>query len=365
MEVPFSTVEFVHADCRKGLTDAFQKVLDSNWFIMGEECKAFEEEYAGYCGVRHAVGCGNGLDSIAIALMAFGIGEGDEVIVPAFTFIATALAVQRTGAKPVFVDVEEGTTLIDVGKIEAAITNRTKAIVPVHLYGQPADMKAIRKIADKYNLKIIADAAQAHGAEIDGKGICAYADATAFSFYPGKNLGALGDAGAAVTDDDECARVMKALTNYGSEKKYVHDYMGMNSRLDELQSAFLRVKLRDLDKQIEARKDIAARYHKEIKNPAVRLPEVKNGDHVYHIFAVYCDKRDSLKEYLESKGVHCNIHYPIPMHMQKAFAGLGPPEGSFPVTEKLARTELSIPIFYGMTDEQVSYVIDTINSWRE
>ena len=272
MEVPFSTVEFVHADCRKELTDAFQRVMDSNWFIMGEECRAFEEEFARYCGVRHAVGCGNGLDSIAIALMAFGIGEGDEVIVPAFTFIATALAVQRTGAVPVFVDVEEGTTLIDVSKIEAAITERTKAIVPVHLYGQPADMIAIRKIADKHGLKVIADAAQAHGAEIGGKGICAYADATCFSFYPGKNLGALGDAGAAVTDDDECSRIMKALTNYGSEKKYVHDYMGMNSRLDEMQSAFLRVKLKGLDKQIGARKDIAGKTSPENTSKGSGIP---------------------------------------------------------------------------------------------
>ncbi len=365
MEVPFSTVEFIHGECRKDLVGAFEKVLDSNWFIMGDECRAFEKEFAEYCGTKYAVGCGNGLDSIAIALMAFGIGEGDEVIVPAFTFIATALAVQRTGATPVFVDVEEGTTLIDVSKIEAAITERTKAIAPVHLYGQPADLKAIREIAERHGLKVVADAAQSHGAKIDGRSICAYADATCFSFYPGKNLGALGDAGAAVTDDPGCARVMKALTNYGSEQKYVHDYKGMNSRLDELQSAFLRVKLRSLDAQISVRKKIASRYLAEINDPNVRLPEVKNGDHVYHIFPVYCDDRDALKEYLGSKGVQTNIHYPIPMHMQKAFSDFGLPEGSYPVTERLARTELSIPMFYGMTDDQVSYVIDAINSWRK
>lgn len=363
MQVPFSSVEYVHKDCETELKNAFSRVLESNWFIMGEECQKFEKEFASYCNTKHAVGCGNGMDAITIALQSMGIGEGDEVIVPAFTFIATAIAVQRTGAKPVFVDVDRETTLIDVSKIESAITSRTKAIVPVHLYGQPANLSVISKIAKKHDLKIVADAAQAHGAQYGDKSICEFADITCFSFYPGKNLGALGDAGATVTDNDEYARIMKALTNYGSEKKYVHDYVGLNSRLDELQAAFLRVKLRSLDKQIEARKRIASEYLERINNPLVRLPGIIE-DHVFHIFPVYVRERDKFRQYLESFGIQTNVHYPIPMHMQKAFSFMQLSKGSYPVTEELAETEVSIPIFYGMTDEQTDYVIDKINSWK-
>lgn len=364
MQVPFSSLENIHLECKNELISAFNRVLDSNWFIMGNECNNFEKEFANYCEADYAIGCGNGMDSISIALMAMGIGRGDEVIVPGFTFIATALAVQRIGASPIMVDVEEDTTLIDVKRIESAITDRTKAIVPVHLYGQPADMDSINKIAKKNNLKVVSDAAQAHGAKYNGKGLSKYADATCFSFYPGKNLGALGDAGAIVTDDPELAKTMKTITNYGSEKKYVHVMPGMNSRLDELQSAFLRVKLKRLDEQINYRKVVAKRYLSEIDNPMIRLPKIKNGDHVFHVFPIYSDNRDELMQYLSNNGIQTNIHYPIPMHLQKAFNEYRLKEGQYPITEKLAKTELSIPMYYGIKPEQVDYVIDTINAWE-
>ena len=364
MKVPFSTLDCLHNELKNEIENAFHDVYEGGWFIQGKQNELFEEEFAKYCESGYSVGCGNGLDSITISLMANGIGKGDEVIVPAFTFIATAIAVERAGATPIFVDVEKDTSLIDVDKIEGVITSRTKAVIPVHLYGQPADMDGIMGLAKEHDLKVISDAAQSHGARYRGKNIGSIGDATCFSFYPGKNLGALGDGGAITTNDEEKYRKMKMISNYGSSIKYHHDLKGMNSRLDELQVAFLRVKLKHIDKMTKERKRIAERYLKEVTNPDVILPVVKNTDNVWHIFSIHSEKREKMQNHLEQNGIGTGIHYPIPIHLQESFKEYGFNEGAFPVTEWLSRTELSLPIYYGMTDDEQSYVIDVINKMR-
>lgn len=361
--VPFATVERIHTQYGEELRQAYETVMGSSWFIGGTPCEKFETEFARYCGTKYGVGCGNGLDALMLSLRAMGIGAGDEVIVPSFTFIATALAVAYAGAKPVFVEVDPETALLDPFLIEAAITKRTKAIIAVHLYGQMAPMDEICAIAQKYGLKVLEDAAQSHGAVYQGKRAGSWGDAGCFSFYPGKNLGALGDAGGVVTNDAQLAARIRAIGNYGAEKKYVHDYMGVNSRLDALQAAFLRAKLKYLDEWCAERRTIAGRYLAEIKNPGIQLPVVKHGVPVWHLFVVRCEERDRLRTYLEEHGIGTNIHYPIPMHEQKAFAGYDLPHGSFPIAEKLASTVLSIPMFNGMTEEEVSTVIETINKF--
>lgn len=362
-KIPFATVERLHAQYAEELRQSYEAVMNSSWFIGGEPCEQFEKEFAQYCGTKYGIGCGNGLDALMLSLRAMGIGAGDEVIVPSFTFIATALAVAYAGATPVFVDVDPETALIEPTLIEAAITERTKAIIAVHLYGQMVPMDMICAIAKKYGLKVLEDAAQSHGAAYQGKRAGSWGDAGCFSFYPGKNLGALGDAGGVVTNDSELAKKVRAIGNYGAEKKYVHDYMGVNSRLDALQAAFLRVKLKHLDEWCAERREIAGRYLAGIKNPKIELPVVKYGTPVWHLFVVRCEERDKLQAYLEERGIGTNIHYPIPMHEQKAFAGYGLPHGSFPIAEKLAATVLSIPMFNGMTEEEISRVIETVNQF--
>lgn len=364
MKIPFVSFEKMHREIEEELQAAFQTVLASNWFIQGEELAAFEREFAAYCGTKYCVGCGNGLDALYLILRAYGIGDGDEVIVPANTYIATALAVSYTGAKPVFVEPKEATFNINPDLIEEAITGRTRAIMAVHLYGQPAEMDEILAVARKHDLKVIEDAAQAHGAVYKGIRTGHLADAAGFSFYPGKNLGALGDGGAVVTDDAALAGKVRALGNYGSDYKYHHIYKGNNSRLDELQAAFLRVKLRELERWNEERRRIAARYLKEIKNPKLRLPNV-SGDatHAYHIFGICCDTRDELERYLNENGIGTNKHYPTPIHLQGAYAELGLPAGTFPIAERLSATELSIPMFYGLTEDEVDYVIEKLNAF--
>ena len=277
MKIPYSTLENIHDELHDELIESFDNVLKRGKFVQGIECSLFEKEFSDYCGSNYAIGCGNGLDSITIALLSIGIGRGDEVIIPAFTFVATALAVERTGATPILVDVEKDTTQIDPEKIEKSITSRTRAIIPVFLYGQCSDMNSIRKIAEKHGLKIIIDAAQAHGATYEGKRIGQLGDVACFSFYPGKNLGALGDAGAITTNDESTYHLMKKLTNYGSEIKYHHEVFGLNSRLDEIQASFLRIKLKHLDKNITERRKLASTYLKEIKNEKVQLPMEKYG----------------------------------------------------------------------------------------
>ena len=347
------------------LCSAFDRVFSRSWYIEGEEDKVFEETFANFCNTKYCVGVGNGLDALMLALKALDIGSGDEVIVPSNTYIATALAVTYVGAKPVFVEPKLTTFNIDPNLIEAAITEKTKAIMPVHLYGQPCEMDSILSIARKHNLKVIEDCAQAHGATYKGKKVGSFGDVAGFSFYPGKNLGALGDAGAVVTNDKALAEKVRALGNYGSDYKYHHIYKGHNSRLDELQAAFLSAKLPHLDRMNEERRKIANRYLAEIKNPAIVLPTVINeAVPVWHTFAIRCKERDKLEKWLNEKGIGTNKHYPIPMHLQDCYKDLGIIEGTLPVAEEISRTELSIPMYYGMSDDQIQYVINTINDYK-
>lgn len=365
MNVPFASFEAMHSEIRQQLDKAYCQVMDSNYFIQGQACQKFEEEFADYCGVKYCIGVGNGLDALMLILRALEIGPGDEVIVPSNTYIATALAVSYVGATPIFVEPDISTFNIDPALIEAKITKKTKAIMAVHLQGRPADMDSINLIASKYGLKVIEDAAQAHGARYKGKRVGSLGDAAGFSFYPGKNLGALGDGGCVTTNNKEIADKVRALGNYGSDYKYHHIYKGVNSRLDEMQAAFLSVKLKQLDKWNEERRRIANRYLTEIKNPLIRLPKASDDEyeHIYHVFVIRCSKRDELESYLKENGIGTLKHYPIPMHLQGAYADLGLKEGDLPIAEEISRTVLSIPMYYGMTEEQISYVIDSINQF--
>jgi len=364
-EVPFVTFRPLEKELAQELREAFARVLDNSWYIEGEEGRKFEEEYAAYCGVKYCIGCGNGLDALFLILKAYGIGPGDEVIVPSNTFIASALAVSRTGAVPVFVEPDIDTYLINVERIEDKITKRTKAIMAVHLYGQSADMDSIMEIAQRYHLYVVEDAAQAHGARYRGRRVGGLGDAAGFSFYPGKNLGALGDAGCVTTSDESLAFRIKALSNYGSDRKYHHIYQGYNTRLDELQAAFLRAKLPALDKVNQERRKIAERYLSGIKNARLKLPVIsKDCEHVWHIFAVRTEKRDSLVHYLKEQGIQTNIHYPIAIHDQEAYRDLNIAEAALPVAEEISATQVSLPMYYGM-GEEVNYVIEKLNDWRD
>ena len=367
MRVPFVSLTPMHNELRAELDAAYAGVLERSNFIQGSECAAFEKEYAEYCGAKHCVGVATGLDALYLILKAMGIGAGDEVIVPSNTFIATALAVSYVGATPVFVEPTIESYNIDTVRVEEKITSKTKAIIPVHLQGRPVDMDAVNAIAEKHGLKVIEDAAQAHGTYYKGRRVGTLGDAAAFSFYPGKNLGALGDGGCVVTNNDEIAAKVRALGNYGSDYKYHHIYQGTNSRLDELQAAFLRVKLHHLDQWNEARRTIAKRYLEEIQNPLIKLPLAPSDDydHIYHVFVVRCDRRDELEQYLSDKGIGSVKHYPVPMHLQGAYAGLNIPEGALPIAEEISRTVLSLPMYYGMTEEEVTAVIEAVNEFSE
>ncbi|MBP3818125.1 MAG: DegT/DnrJ/EryC1/StrS family aminotransferase [Butyrivibrio sp.] len=366
MEVPFADLRPMHDEIRVELDAAYKKVMDNSWFIQGEELVAFEQEFAKYVGVKHCVGVATGLDALYLVLKAYGIGAGDEVIVPSNTFIATALAVSYAGATPVFVEPVLETFNIDASRIEAAITPKTKAIMAVQLQGRCCDMDEINRIAKAHGLKVIEDAAQAHGAKYKGKMAGALGDAAGFSFYPGKNLGALGDGGCVTTNDDELAAKVRALGNYGSDYKYHHIYKGTNSRLDEMQAAFLRVKLPHLDKWNENRRKVAERYLSNITNPLIELPLSTSAEyeHIYHVFVIRCDRRDELEKYLADNGIHTVKHYPTPIHLQQAYADLCITEGELPVAEKISHTVLSIPMYYGMSDYEIDYVISKINEFR-
>lgn len=362
MAIAFNDFSIMHQELEKDMFDAFRNVYNKNWFIQGEEEKNFTDNFAEYCGTKYCIGVGNGLEALRMILQAYDIGEGDEVIVPSNTFIATALAVTYVGAKIVFVEPDLKTYTINPELIEQKITEKTKAIMAVHLYGQTCDMDAILEIAHKYNLKVIEDAAQAHGAEYKGKKAGNLGDAAAFSFYPGKNLGALGDAGAITTNDGALAAKVRAIGNYGSTEKYRHEYKGTNSRLDELQAAFLDIKLKRLDEWNERRRNIAQMYCKGIKNPKVILPKVEeNNKPVWHIFAILVEDRKSLIEHMEKYGIKTMIHYPIPICKQKAYLELE--ELSLPIAERISREELSLPMFYGLKDSEVEDIIDCINEW--
>lgn len=364
MKIPFVTFLPMERELHDELSDAFARVLASSWYVRGTEGEAFERDFASYCGVKYCAGTGNGLDALTLSLKALDIGRGDEVIVPSNTYIATALAVIYAGARPVFVEPDILTCNINPSLIEDSLSEHTKAIIPVHLYGQMCQMNPIMNIARRYNLKVIEDCAQSHGALYCGKRAGSFGDMAGFSFYPGKNLGALGDAGAVVCNNKELADKVKAIANYGSDCKYHHIYKGCNSRLDELQAAFLSVKLAHLDRWNSERRRIASRYLTEIKNPKVTLPLVSEDCvHVWHIFALRCSERNNLEEHLKDLGVGTLKHYPTPMHLQECFKDMGYHEGDFPLAEEISRTELSLPMYYGMTDEEISYVIGIVNSF--
>lgn len=360
--IPFADFTPLHKEIKEEVLEEFISVYENGWFINGKKVEEFQNNFAKYCDSKYCIGCGNGLEAIELILRGYDIKEGDEVIVCAHTFIASALAISKVNATPVFVEPNQDTYLIDVNQIEEKITEKTKAIIAVHLYGQTCEMDEICKIAKKYNLKVIEDAAQAHGALYKGRKVGSLGDAAAFSFYPGKNLGALGDAGAVVTSDEVLATKVKEIANYGSIEKYHHNIKGTNSRLDEIQATFLNIKLKYLDKTNEFRKEVAKKYLEGIKNQNIILPFVANeNDPVWHLFVIRTENRDDLQKYLEEKGIHTVIHYPIPIHKQKAYEEYN--EESYPVAEKIANTCLSLPMYYGMTEEDIEYIIDTLNHY--
>lgn len=364
MKIPFVNFKPMERELDQELRQAFEKIYTRSWYIGGKEDEAFEKAFAGYCGVAHCVGTGNGLDALMLALKALDIKKGDEVIVPSNTYIATALAVTYVGAIPVFVEPDIRTFNIDPVKIKENITDKTRAIIPVHLYGQPCEMDSIISIAKQYSLYLIEDCAQAHGAIYKGKRVGSLGDVAGFSFYPGKNLGALGDGGAITSNQKEIADKVRALGNYGSDYKYHHIYKGHNSRLDEMQAAFLLVKLQHLDRMNEERRRIANRYLTEICNENVILPYVMNEVvPVWHIFGIRCKKRRELVDYLKDKGIGTNKHYPIPIHMQECYSDLKIRQGELPIAEEISATQLSLPMYYGMTDEEIQYVINAINEF--
>lgn len=343
-----------------------QKALDvlrSGWYILGEEVRQFENEFAAYVGAKHCVGLASGLDALWIAFRVLGIGPGDEVIVQGNTYIASVMGITMNGATPIFVEPDEYYN-IEARKIEEKITERTKAILVVHLYGQASDMGAIMSIARRYNLKVVEDCAQSHGAGFEGKMTGTFGDIGCFSFYPSKNLGAFGDAGAIVTDDPKIAEDVTVFRNYGSEKRYYNKVVGTNSRLDEIQAGLLRVRLKHMPELEEEKRKICQRYLDEIKNPNIMLPQIRKGaTHIWHQFVIRCERRDLLIKYLNQKGIGTIIHYPIPPHMSEAYKYLGLGEGSLPITEKYANTVLSIPLYNGMTDEEQTYVISALNDF--
>ncbi len=366
MKVPFVSFLPMENELKESINAAFAEVFSSSSYICGEKLRKFESAFAKYCTTEYCIGTGNGLDALTLLLRGLEIGNGDEVIVPADTFIATALAVNYAGAKPVFADADIRTYNIDAQKTEGLITEKTRAIMPVHLYGQPCDMDRIMEIARKYGLYVIEDCAQAHGAVYKGKMVGSFGTGAGFSFYPGKNLGALGDGGAAVCSDKALAEKVRALGNYGSAIKYDHIYKGCNSRLDEMQAAFLSVKLPELDRMNEQRRRTAEIYLNEIKNSAIILPYVPDGIlPVWHIFAVRCRNRDRLQAYLADNDIITGKHYPCPVHLQKCYSGSGYKKGDFPAAEEISETELSLPMFYGMTDDQIGYVVEKLNKYSE
>jgi dTDP-4-amino-4,6-dideoxygalactose transaminase len=360
--VPFLDLAALHAPIRTELDKAYQRVMDSGWFIAGPELEAFESEFALYCQAKHCVGVGNGLDAIHLLLRAYGIGPGDEVLVPSNTFIATWLAVTQCGATPLPVEPLAATHNIDPSLLEACITPRTRAVVPVHLYGQPADMDAIHAVAAKHKLVVIEDAAQAQGAFYKGRRVGSLGHAAATSFYPGKNLGALGDGGAVLTNDEHIAAKVKQLRNYGSEVKYQHRVQGYNSRLDEMQAAFLRVKLRVLDDWNTRRQNIAGFYSERIQHPKVTLPAVPEfAQPVWHLYVLRTVQRDKLRDALQDQGIATVIHYPVPPHLQACYKDYA--HSHLPLAALLANEVLSLPMSPAMTQEQVNRVVQAVNAW--
>lgn len=363
MTVPFLDLKSINLTLETELKAAFDRVLHSGWFICGGEVKSFENEFADFCEVKHSVGVSNGLDALHLILRAYGIGAGDEVIVPSNTYIATWLAATYAGAVPVPVEPHIGSGNIDPALVEAAITDRTRAIIVVHLYGQPADMDPIMAIAEKHGLKVIEDAAQAHGALYKGRKVGSLGHAAGFSFYPGKNLGALGDGGAVTTNDEKVAETVRMLANYGSRAKYQNELPGFNCRLDELQAALLRVKLPHLDAATQRRREIAALYNDAFSDINLQIPDVlADTQPVWHLYAIRHENRDALQRSLSEKGIGTVIHYPIPPHLQPAYVDLQYKKGDFPLSERIHEQVLSLPMGPTMTDSEVRQVINAVRA---
>jgi len=369
--IDFLNLKELNAKYRTELIDACTRVIDSGWYIQGKEVECFEQEFADYCGTKYSIGVANGLDALTLTLRAWKelgkLKDGDEIIVPANTYIASILAITENRLKPLLVEPDDYTYNLYADGVRAAITGKTKAILVVHLYGQLAPMFEIENVAKEHGLLILEDSAQAHGANINTKKAGNWGDASGFSFYPGKNLGALGDAGAITTNDDELAQTVRALRNYGSHRKYENIYQGVNSRLDEMQAAMLRVKLKYLDDEVRRRREIALAYAKEICNPALQLPIEKNStleslqNHVFHLYVIRTARREALQKHLQDSGVQTQIHYPIPPHQQRAYSEW---QGqSYPVTEAIHQQVLSLPISPAMTSYQVQQVIRSVNSF--
>ncbi|WP_323609987.1 DegT/DnrJ/EryC1/StrS family aminotransferase [Pectobacterium versatile] len=369
--IDFLDLKEVNANYKNELKDAFSRVLDSGWYIAGNELSDFEKQFSVYCGTKHAIGVANGLDALILTLRAWKelgkLKDGDEVIVQANTYIASVLAITENNLIPVLVEPNSETYNLSAESILAAITSRTKAILPVHLYGQISPMDEIIEVAKAHKLLILEDCAQSHGALLNGKKAGAWGDAAGFSFYPGKNLGALGDAGAITTNDDELADALKALRNYGSHKKYENLYQGVNSRLDELQAALLAVKLKYLDETNRRRQEIAKAYCSGIINELISLPYLPEhtSEHVWHLFVIQCDNRDKLQKFLSEKGIQTLIHYPTPPHLQHAYLELGLIEGSLPITESIHKKVLSLPMGPTLSDTEVQEVITALNEYLE
>lgn len=365
MKIPFVSFEKVNKQIKSEILIAFEQFFDNAWYILGDKVKQFESEYAAFNQVAHCVGISNGLDALHIALKALNVGPGDEVIIPAHTFIATALAVSYVGATPVLVEPDIITYNIDPTKIEAAITSKTKAIIPVHLYGQACDMEAIMTIAEKHNLLVIEDNAQAQGAAYNGKLTGSWGHINATSFYPGKNLGALGDAGAVTTDDIALADKAAVLRNYGSQKKYLNEVIGYNMRLDECQAAFLSVKLKYLAEWTQQRQQIATWYNEGLADVEdIVLPgTAKGATHVYHLYVIRTKERDALQKYLTDNGIGTLAHYPIPIHLQEAYSNLGYKKGDLPLAEEIAETCLSLPLWPGISKEEIYRVCELIKKF--
>jgi dTDP-4-amino-4,6-dideoxygalactose transaminase len=361
--IKFLDLQGFHQRDKNAYLKVIEDVLDSGHYILGPQTESFETEFAHYCEAKYCIGVGTGLDALSLIIQGYGFGEGDEIIVPANTFIASFLAISQNKCIPVPVEPDPDTMLMNVENVEAAITPKTKAIMPVHLYGQACDMDPIVELARVNDLKVIEDAAQAHGAKYKGRRVGSLGDAAAFSFYPGKNLGALGDGGAVITDDEALAKRIRLLRNYGSSERYIHQELGVNSRLDELQAAILRVKLRALDLDNNARRTVAATYISKIRNTAIELPTVRSdGESVWHLFVIRTSNRDSLMAHLRAAGIQTLIHYPLPPHRQQAYKSLSC--GSYPISEKMAMEVLSLPISPILSEQDVEQIVEAINQWQ-
>ena len=366
MDVPFLDLKETYLAIENEIDTAIKGVLKGGWYVLGENVQRFEEEFAAYCGCRHCVGVGGGMDALELLLMAQGIGPGAEVIVPANTYIATALAISRVGAMPVLVEPNPATCNLDTSRIEAALTPRTRAVMAVHLYGQTADMTTIQSICRKQDLKLLEDAAQAHGAMHHGIKAGALGDGAGFSFYPGKNLGAFGDGGAVVTDDPDVADYVRTARNYGSKRKYYNTLKGMNSRLDELQAAVLRVKLKHLDPWNRRRSEIASLYldRLQARDKELALPHVEDGNHhAWHLFTVKSARRDELRAFLQRRGIGTLIHYPVPLYKQDAYMELNPLKDNYPISTAISEQILSLPMAPQLSTEAALYVCDAVNGF--